>query len=147
MYVQISFGVDGGGRLRNNGKYPELQGSDNVNISRYEEVILNLAEALFEQGDMAGAITQLNEITSNRGATAYAGTITKDDILNERRKELIFEGFRFFDLARNGRDLPKISDLQIFTETIVAGDHRYALPIPLVEMDANSNMVQNKGYE
>ncbi len=139
--------VDGGGRIRNSGKYPDLQGADNVNIIRYEEVILNLAEALFEQGDVAGAITQLNEITSNRGATAYAGSVTKDDILDERRKELIFEGFRFFDLSRTSQDLPKISDLQNFTETIPAGDHRYALPIPLQEMDANSNMVQNKGYE
>ena len=37
---------------------------------------------------MSGAITQLNQITENRGATAYEGTVTKDDILNERRKEL-----------------------------------------------------------
>lgn len=138
--------TDDGGKLRNSGKYPELNGYDNVNVIRYEEVLLNLAEALFEQGDMAGAITQLNQITSNRGATDYSGTITKDDILNERRKELLFEGFRFFDLARTGRDIPKISDLQNLTQTISAGDFRYALPIPLVEMDANSNMVQNTGY-
>lgn len=139
--------VDGGGNIRNSGKYPELNGYDNVNVIRYEEVILNLAEALFEQGEIDGAITELNKITSNRGAAEYAGTITKDDILNERRKELIFEGFRFFDLARTGRDIPKISDLQNITATIPAGDHRYALPIPIVEMDANSNMVQNSGYQ
>ncbi len=138
--------VDANGKIRNSGKYPELNGYDNVNVIRYEEVILNLAEALFEQGDMAGAITQLNEITSNRGASEYSGSITKADILNERRKELLFEGFRFFDLSRNSMDIPKISDLQNITATITAGDHRYALPIPIVEMDANSNMVQNTGY-
>ena len=83
--------VDGGGKIRNSGKYPDLQGGDNVNLIRYEEVILNLAEALMEQGDMSGAITQLNQITENRGATAYEGSVSKDDILNERRKELILK--------------------------------------------------------
>jgi len=138
--------TDAAGDIRNMGKYPELNGWDNVSVIRYEEVLLNLAEALFEQGDIAGAITQLNLITSNRGATEYAGTITKDDILNERRKELLFEGFRFFDLARNGMDIPKIADEQNIPQTVSAGDYRYALPIPIVEMDANSNMVQNTGY-
>lgn len=138
--------TDEQGKIRNMGKYPELNGYDNVSVIRYEEVILNLAEALFEQNNMAGAIEQLNVITSNRGATAYSGTITKDDILDERRKEFMFEGFRFFDLSRTGKDIPKISDLQNITATIPGGDTRYALPIPIVEMDANSNMVQNAGY-
>jgi hypothetical protein len=138
--------VDDGGNIRNSGKYPELNGWDNVNVIRYEEVLLNLAEALLEQNDNDGAIAALNQITSNRGAAEYSGTITKDDILNERRKELMFEGFRFFDLARNGLPIEKFSDLQNIVETVPAGDYRYALPIPIVEMDANSNMTQNTGY-
>jgi hypothetical protein len=138
--------TDEGGNIRNSGKYPELNGWDNVNIIRYEEVLLNLAEALFEQNDNDGAVAALNQITSMRGASEYSGTITKEDILNERRKELMFEGFRFFDLARNGLPIEKFSDLQNIVETVPAGDYRYALPIPIVEMDANSNMTQNTGY-
>jgi hypothetical protein len=138
--------TDAGGNIRNSGKYPELNGWDNVNIIRYEEVLLNLAEALFEQNDNDGAVAALNQITSMRGASEYSGTITKEDILNERRKELMFEGFRFFDLARNGLPIEKFSDLQNIVETVPAGDYRYALPIPIVEMDANSNMTQNTGY-
>lgn len=129
--------------LRNMGKYPGLNGYDNIPLIRYEEVILNYAEALFEtSGD---ALTQLNKITSNRGAAAYT-TVTKDNILNERRKELIFEGFRYDDLLRTGKSIVKFSLQQNIAATIPYGDPRMTWAIPKAEMDANSNMVQNQGY-
>ena len=129
--------------LRNIGKYPDNQGTDNVVVIRYEEIILNYAEAMFEtSGD---ALTQLNLIATTRGATPYA-TVTKENILNERRKELMFEGFRFDDLVRTGQDIEKTSLQQNFLATIPYGDFRLAWPIPQGEMDANSNMVQNPGY-
>lgn len=134
-----------GDMLRNIGKYPNNQGYDNVVIIRYEEVILNYAEALLESGDAAGALTQINLITSNRGAAAYT-SVTKDDILNERRKEFIFEGKRYEDLIRAGKDIEWFSLQQNITETIPYGDYRTAWPIPQNEIDANSNMVQNTGY-
>ncbi|MDF1516694.1 MAG: RagB/SusD family nutrient uptake outer membrane protein, partial [Lutibacter sp.] len=118
-------------------------GYDNIPLIRYEEVILNYAEALFEtSGD---ALTQLNKITSNRGAAAYT-TVTKDNILNERRKELIFEGFRYDDLLRTGKSIVKFSLQQNIAATIPYGDPRMTWAIPKAEMDANSNMVQNEGY-
>ncbi|WP_372800971.1 RagB/SusD family nutrient uptake outer membrane protein [Lutibacter sp.] len=133
-----------GTMLRNLGKYPDNQGYDNVSIIRYEEVILNYAEALLETG--GDALTQINKITSNRGASPYAAPLTKEDILNERRKELIFEGFRYDDLLRTGSDIEKISIQQNFLATIPYGDPKLAWPIPQAEMDANSNMVQNPGF-
>lgn len=132
-----------GDMLRNIGKYPNNKGEDNVIIIRYEEVILNYAEALLETG--GDALTQINLITSKRNASAYTA-VTKDDILVERRKELIFEGHRFEDLTRMGKDMVKFSIQQNFAETIPYGDFRLAYPIPKAEMDANSNMVQNQGY-
>lgn len=132
-----------GTKLRNLGKFPDLNGYDNVSVIRYEEVILNYAEALFEtSGD---ALTQLNKITSNRGAAPYT-SVTKDNILNERRKELIFEGFRYDDLLRTGKSIVKFSLQQNITSTIPYGDPRMTWAIPKAEMDANSNMVQNQGY-
>jgi hypothetical protein len=132
-----------GALLRNLGKYPNINGYDNVVVIRHEEVVLNYAEALLEtSGD---ALTQLNLITSNRGATAYT-TATKTNILDERRKELIFEGFRFDDLVRNDLDISKTATQQNFTMTIPYGDPKLAWPIPQKEIDANSNMVQNTGY-
>lgn len=88
------------GLLRNNGKYPSAHYSDNINLIRYEEVILSYAEALFEQGQTGDALTQLNLITKARGAQPW-GAATKDNILQERTRELCFEGFRFDDLVRN----------------------------------------------
>jgi len=132
-----------GTMLRNIGKYPDNQGYDNVNVIRYEEIILIYAEALLETG--GDALTQINKITSNRGASLYT-SVTKDDILNERRKEFIFEGHRFEDLTRFQKDIEKISLQQNFLETIPYGDPILAWPIPQSEIDANSNMVQNDGY-
>ena len=136
--------TSGGGKLlRNMGKYPELNGYDNVNVIRYEEIILNYAEALFHNG--GDALTQLNLITAARNATAYTA-VTEDDIFNERRKELMFEGFRFDDLVRSGKGIVKFDIKQNISATIPPGDYRLAFPIPVKETDANSNMKQNDGY-
>jgi hypothetical protein len=131
-------------KLRNLGKWSALDYSNEVILFRYEEVILNYAEALFELSD-ANALTYLNMIPAERDATQYA-TITKDNILLERRKELCFEGFRFDDLARTGKDIPLVSPFQQTHEGPTYGSDKYAFPIPLVELNANSSMVQNFGY-
>jgi len=133
-----------GTKIRNLGKYPSIDYSDNIFILRYEEVILNYTEALFELAD-SEALTWLNMIPAERNATLYT-EITKDNILLERRKELCFEGFRFYDLARTGRDIPLVSPFQQTHGGPTFGDYKYAFPIPLVELNANSNMVQNFGY-
>src|SRR5690606_29771348 len=128
----------------NMGKYPDTPvGADNIPLFRYEEVILNYAEALFETG--GDALTQLNLITSNRDASAYA-SVTKEDILEERRKELIFEGFRFDDMMRTGQDVPYWGTIQNLMGTVSYPDNLFAYPIPLGELNANSNMVPNEGY-
>lgn len=133
-----------GDMLRNMGKYPSLLGYDNVPVIRFEEIILNYAEALMRlgQGDPA---SELNKITSNRGASSYSNPVTEDDILSERRKELMFEGFYFDDLVRMGRELP-VKSAQIIDEYLPAGADLSAFAIPIAEMDANSNMQQNPGY-
>jgi len=133
-----------GTKLRNLGKYPSLDYSDEVYLIRYEEVVLNYAEALFELSD-ANALTYLNMIPAARDATAY-GSATKANIMLERRKELCFEGFRFDDLARTGSNIPLVSPFQQTHGGPAYGDYKYAFPIPLVELNSNSNMVQNFGY-
>ncbi len=133
------------GLLRNLGKYPSADYSDNINLIRYEEVILNYAEALVESNREGDALTQLNLLTAERGAQAYA-VATKEIVLLERRKELCFEGFRHDDLARNGMDIPLVSPLEQTHGGPAYGSFNYVFPIPEVEMNANSNMAQNSGY-
>lgn len=131
-------------KLRNMGKYPSTDYSDDIFIFRYEEVILNYAEALYELSD-PDALTWLNLIPAERNASLYSG-ITKDSILLERRKELCFEGFRFTDLARTGSNIPLVDQFKQSHGGPEYGSYKYAFPIPRVELNANSNMVQNYGY-
>lgn len=68
-------------------------------------------------------------------------------ILNERFKELCFEGFRFYDLKRNGLPVQRLaSDANAAWQNLPASSYLFVFPIPRTEMNANSNMVQNPGY-
>ena len=134
-----------GGYISNLGKYPNIDNADNVVVIRYEEVILNLAEAQFNLGQ-GGALATLNQITSNRGAAAHA-SISNAVIWDERRKELMFEGHRYDDLMRSGTGVPKIAGSnQNITSSLAYPNNLFAWPIPQAEIDANSNIVQNDGY-
>lgn len=125
-------------------KYADENGSDNVRIIRYAEVVLNYAEALAEEGDEVEAKEQLDKITSNRNVDNYT-TASVENILEERRIELAMEGHRLYDLIRTERDIEAVDDAGQ-TEDINYGDYRLALPIPENEIRANSNIEQNEGY-
>ena len=124
---------------RNFGKYPDR--SSNVDVIRYEEVILNYAEALFELGE-GDPLMWLNMIPEHRNANTY-DTATKENILEERREEFAFEGLYYWDLLRTGQDIVRAGNLPI---TVPFGDLRLAYPIPFVELDANTNIEQNPQY-
>jgi starch-binding outer membrane protein, SusD/RagB family len=129
-------------------KYVDELGTDNVRVIRYEEVLLNKAEALSKTGGQAAALTIINQIATARGGATYAAGTT-DNVLKERRLELAMEGHRFFDLARNGKSIPLFGTIRAvpgFATSLPYGNYRFALPIPQAEIDANSNMVQNTGY-
>lgn len=132
--------VGGNLRLRNMGKYPER--SSNIPIIRYEEVVLNYAEALLETGG-GDALIWLNKIPENRNADTYT-VANQENILEERREEFIFEGLYYWDLLRTGQGIVREQADQ--PVNIPYGDHRLAYPIPFAELDANSNIVQNPGY-
>lgn len=132
------------GRLRNVGKYPDMLYTDNIKVLRYEEVILNYAEALLETNTTL-ALTYLNMIPSKRGATPYTEA-NLQNIIKERRKEFAFEGFRFDDLARNGMAIPVIDPVNQTHGGPSYGSYNYAMPIPRREVDNNPLSSQNYGY-
>ena len=132
-------------RLRNIGKYPSADFSDNIPLFRFEEQVLILAEAKIELGE-PDALEVLNQIPEKRGAALYTEASIAN-VLLERRKELCFEGFRFDDLARTGNDIPVVDALRQTHGGPKYGSYKFAFPIPAVELSANSNMVQNDGYK
>jgi starch-binding outer membrane protein, SusD/RagB family len=135
--------------------FPNL---DNVPVIRMSEIYLNRAEAFATPGssvfDVASALADLKIIKSRR-YVGYTGSAleTGDDaltpgalyeeILNQRRIELAFEGQRLFDLKRLGRDISKSAPS---SQTIPFTDARILAPILQADVDGNPNLRQNFGY-
>ena len=70
-------------------------------FSRYEEINLLRAEAYAELGRTEVALAILNQSRKNRGLGELAPNADlMDAIFEERRKELMGEGWRWFDLVR-----------------------------------------------
>lgn len=122
---------------------------NNVVIFRLSEMYLNRAEAIMRGAkvDGATAVSDLNVITSNRGAEAYtsAGPV---DIQTERRKELAWEGHYLYDLARWGLPVERskaAAEYPLITQNqdIPFPSPKWALPLPKSELDVNENLVQN----
>lgn len=129
-------------------KYPNILGDyDDKKVMRLSEVYLIAAEAAARLGNATAALTQLNILVAERDAAiTYTSTGTQllTDIENERRKELAFEGDRFFDLNRLKQDINRTSEYP--TGIIKYGDTRRVLPIPQTELNVNPNITQNPGY-
>lgn len=122
-------------------------------IIRISEMYLTRAEAYAQSNQLTQAAADLDAVRAARISGYTTGTFSsKDDavnqILNERYKELCFEGFRFFDLKRNGLGVSRAaSDVQSTNwQSLPANDYHFALPIPQPEIDANPNSKQNQGY-
>lgn len=124
-----------------------------VKSMRVAEMYLIRAEANAEQNKLSDAANDINTLRTARvnGHTniSYASREAAiADILNERFRELCFEGFRFFDLKRRGLPLARLaSDVQSSAwQNFPATDHRFAWPVPTGSIQSNPNMQQNPGY-
>jgi hypothetical protein len=121
---------------------------DNIPVIRIAEVYLNRAEAMATPGspvfDETAALADLNRIATARGLADFtlAGPDLYEEILRQRRIELAFEGHRFWDLKRLGRDIVKAPHYNTLSFT----DIRVLAPIPTREVDGNRNLAQNPGY-
>lgn len=123
-------------------------------LFRLADVYLMFAEAVLRGGSggsNAEALGYFNQIRQRAygNTSGNLGSLTLDDILDERSRELYFEGYRRTDLIRFGK----------FT----GGDYiwpwkggvkdgrsieafRDLLPLPTSDVIANTNLTQNKGY-
>lgn len=117
-------------------KYPSGQtGTDPMVISRLAEMYLISAEA---QGVEKG-LPRLNELRNRRGlANIYPSSEAKfiDALLEERRRELLCENHRWYDLVRLGKAV----------EVLGIQPYQTLMPVPASERAANKNLTQNDGY-
>ena len=130
-------------------KYPGRNGNlylNNPIVIRLSEVYLTAAEAKVKGGSASGdhgAEWYINELRRNR-ITNYSdvSSVSLNDVLTERRKELVAEGQRCWDAWRNGESVfsPSLS-IQID-----GNFNRAILPIPKRETDISSGLIQNPGY-
>ena len=118
-------------------------------VFRTAEMYLIRAEAFARSGQEGLALDDLNVLRSARIQDFVPGNETGAALLDaielERRKELIAEGHRFFDLKRTSRMINR-TDCPNFC-TLEPGDRAWAFPIPIGEINANPNIIpQNPGY-
>ena len=152
----ITSAVRAGQNVKVNNKLSNASNTDedNVKIIRMSEILLNLAEAYYHIPDETNARLRLNQLAQGRDPSfagySSTGATLLDDILKERRKELAFEGFRYYDLQRTQRDVVRVNLNNNYAAgvplTLPVGNFRRILPIPQAELDANINIAKNPGY-
>lgn len=137
-------------------KYPGKAASvdpkeNNVPIFRLAEMYLNRAEAILNGARVEGTTAEkdLNTVAEARGASHVSPSATT--IFDERRKELAFEGHIWFDYKRLGKSIKRedyrAQQTQYQNVQYSGNEGQWAMPIPLSEINANPNMVQNPYYD
>ncbi len=141
---------------------------DDWPVLRYADVLLMLAETINEQsGPTSEAFGYLNQVRQRAGLLPLSGLdkITfRDKVLNERRVELAFENWRWFDLKRtktpaeltlflNAYAAREKADPTVTRQGIPYANTDYIFqdrdalyPIPSNEILINSKLTQNPGY-
>ena len=139
------------------GKDPEKKFPDtDLPLIRLAEVYLTYAEAVLrggEGGDRATALGYINQLRSraygNASGNIADSNLTLDFILDERARELYWEGLRRTDLIRYGK-FTGGAYLWSFKGGAASGvavpDYRNLYPIPQDARTANENLTQNTGY-
>ncbi|SHI41712.1 Starch-binding associating with outer membrane [Mesonia phycicola] len=142
-------------------KYPgdEEPLVNDIKLIRSSEMLLLNAEAKARSNDLAGAAQYVKDLRDARFGSAQAlpsySTLEEalTDILAERRIEFAFEGKRYLDLKRIGADINRgvvrnATDCASFSAAcgLPRSSYKFTLPIPQLELNANSNITQNTGY-
>ena len=131
------------------GKYNALRKEQHeiglINKLRLSDALFTYAEASCLKGTADGeadATEAVNEYLTRRGAPKLADGLTGEGllkaILEEKRREFVGEGTRYFDLKRYGTIL---GGARVATD-----DYRWQWPIPRDEYLYNSNITQNPGW-
>ena len=121
--------------------YTSLQTANNDWVFiRLSDVMLFKAEAMARSSDLPGAMTIVNSLRTSRGVAPLA-SVGLSEILDERARELYWEGHRRQDLIRFSK-----FNLPVQERSTTTDRHVLVFPIPLNKLAANPNLKQNPGY-
>lgn len=128
-----------------------------IKLFRVAEMYLIRAEAYASKGvtGLAPGTKDLNDLCAKRingylPRTFATPAALVDAVLLERYRELAFEGHRYFDLRRKGRNVERWPEdvIQAPTAlTLTPDDRGYYIPIPVRERQANENISEHPKYE
>lgn len=115
-------------------------------IIRYADVLLMRAEAEYQLGNEGIARAYLKQITDRAGFAAdyvdgFSGQALLDEILQQRRVELVFEPSRVPDLIR--LEMFKPPYVGTYPGSVPWDEKLKILPIPQRELDMNKNLIQH----
>ena len=113
---------------------------NDIVLYRYADVLLMKAEAKVRNGENGD--DELNEVRARVGMNSLAATL--DNILDERLRELVWEGWRRQDMIRFGT-YNKTYDIHTPSEADKKG-YTIVFPIPEKVRELNKNIKQNAGY-
>lgn len=130
-------------------------GGQDFYLIRYADVLLMRAEALVELNQPDEVYALVNSVRARvnmpRVEDVEGSGLAQDQlrsiVRHERRVELAFEGLRYFDLKRwedlpNAFDRAKADKVNGYPIVYQPGKSE-VFPIPLSELNANSNLAQN----
>lgn len=132
---------------------PTAQNRNDVKVFRVGEMYLIRAEAELKNGNINASGKDLNTLRSSRIKQYQTETFMNDEnllaaILDERFKELPYEGHRYFDLRRLHKSITRdTADVETDLRILSTESLHYNIPIPQSEVMANPNMrPNNKGW-
>lgn len=125
----------------------EKRGISFINIMRLSHALFVAAEAWALDGRNEGkAIEAVNRFLAERGAEGIDETLSGDalikEILEQKRKEFVGEGDRYFDL----KHFRKLLGGLLPTRIPASGDYRWLWPLPKEEYLYNDKAEQNPGW-
>ena len=114
---------------------------NNIRIYRYAETLLNAAELAVLLGQDG---SQWLKMVRDRAHCTDSGT-SRDDIIQERHKEFVGEGKRYWDLVRSGlaASVLKASNHPFRPAGSDWTESKKYWPIPQSEKDKDDTLVQN----
>jgi len=133
-----------------------LSGANTI-ILRYADVLLMYAEALNENGKTGDAYPHIDAVRLRAGINELPDGYSKQQMFealaDERQREFLLEGDRWFDLRFRGMDFLE-DEMEVFkpnayleqNREVVVEDHLILFPLPEEQVLIKPILGQNDGY-